>query len=544
MLGLSFLAVVDARADGKIPILRRLLDSVDERQTEMVANFAQDYIGEICEGNRPQINSRGLEAVQKRAQRIANKCYDKPSVEKSLGSFEGDNQAWAEAIFFDSIIQNKMDHLTCHEAALNCIDKDQSKAQIANDFVNRVKAYQIYKERYKSYEAASDEERANIKFTPEEQKFLLPFLLQTTTSDGTVKTAEEFFKEYPPVIALGLLVSDQNLESNQGFIFHETFTSLVKDNDALEQFSSLNRNQQTQLILEHLNNEKTNQLESIRKAKAELQQACRPVDGDTSQCFYRPMFEQKRKLLDEYIMQTAYDPTQWGQQNQTKSPLKGISEQEKDFACQLQLKYGPGALRFDNEMYKIQVLFALTPFGRTVLGALSQREMTVALVTGQLSKKIPMGFVASASSTSLSWSARVALVAQMDNLYRQCTATAVKAQQKLNTKTTKKPMISREEYLERCRSCQKRPTSQKRINYSCFKEVTRWLIGRRLDSSTIASGAQMTDKALNDGNSKPTIAQQIDKASEVISLFLANWTLMNDLDFTVGSAFDDELEKK
>lgn len=543
-----------AETNNSLSLPRRILDNIDKKQTEWVREHAQNFKNEICGDTQSEVSREGFHIIKEKAERFTNKCYATDHLPRKAGLDFSSYQNLSEEIFFDSLIRTKLEHMTCREYAIDCLNEKKVSSEVATDFVDRLNAFRIYREKYRAIKVAKQQ---NVSLTESEKKLLNRYFPSATQNIG------EFFDEWEPVAAMATLVNYIDPQYDRAFVFQEAFASLAEDEESLSEFSKMRRSEQIRSIQATIKNSSDNQKKAIADERDYWIRSCR---SDSSDCFYRPTFEQKRKLVDEYIVNSAYDPAQWHLDPSKKTDTKKISKEEMAFACSLSLKYGEGAKIFDNQMNQINLLIALLPTARAFAGAMTAKALSKGLIkefvdaTPEAKKTfltVKSGaqktFQTVASTTNraslatragLERTGQIALVSQALSFYEKCTSAKFKGKPKLPylISTKKAQQKTRQQFLSDCRICKTPSTAKQIVDNSCLKETTTWLANKGLGLVKPLSTVTTVHRATNPVDDTALINEKIDQASDWLSLYLKNQALITNFDVPAISDFGDNGE--
>jgi hypothetical protein len=518
-----------AQIEGEISFGKKIVNKIDKKQTEWVRSYTNQFEKEICGQDFPELSYEGLHIIKKKAERITNRCYSADQLPSGIGIDFSSIQSNAEEVFFDSLIRTKLDHLTCREAAIECLNKGDQANSIAADFVDRLNAFRVYRDKYKAFNSSAKKE---VFFTKEESRILSKYFPDSTNSP------ERFFKEWQPVTAMALLVNYMDPSNDQSFVFQEAFASLAEDENALNEFGKMNQQNQIRAIADYIKQSSESQKKAINEERSYWERHCTSKDPN---CFFRPIFEQKRKLIEEFITNTAYDPSQWNSSHNKK--FNKPSKEEMAFACALQLKYGKGAQYFDNQMNNMSVALAVVPIvSRPIAGVFASRNLTAKVMGDKIVNSRLYQHSIKSAGAGLKASGKLAFGSQMFNLYESCESGEFEVKPKLPFAPTKekKPQKNRDEFLADCKKCRRQPSTKKLVNYSCLKEATNWALSRSVGFFKSASKMSTVEKASNDSTETAFLPEKLDQLSETFSLYLKNQALITTFDVPSISNFSDE----
>jgi hypothetical protein len=534
----AFLSLVPiktlAEESPNISVGRKILDGINAKQTEWVEHFAKPLENKICGQIYPELSQAGLQIIQKNSERASDRCYDFSSLPKGIGLDFSSFQSTSEEIFFDSLVRTKKDILSCRESALDCFaTSPQKRDQLAGDFVDRLSAFQIYREKFRSF----DESKGQApQFSDAEKKALEKFF------PGSTKNTEAFFSEVEPVTALTVLVNYQNKKNALGFQFEEAFAALAQDDKTLSEFGKMSREKKIATIQDIISKKSEQQKQQFKEDQDYWSRSCRPAgmantpmtsgtkknEGDD--CFYRPTLVQKRKLLEDFNI------SELGNES---SKNRNISKEEKAFICALKMRYGEGAQLFDAKINKGLSVAAILPPARAMASLLAARSVTASLVFGLASSRLKKYPLLNAAGDTLYITGEVATAVRLKSIYDRCTKKSsfkTKNNLTLNSIHSTVHPRTRQEVLDGCKVCQSQPAQQHVFDKSCLKEVTSYLLNRNATIGT--AQAAVVSVADVDHTGQTIVSKGMNEVTDSMSLFLYNLSLTTSVDTPSVDEFD------
>ncbi len=517
-----------------ISLGRKILDGINKKQTEWVEQFAKPLESKICGKVYPDLGQAGFAVIQKKSERASDRCYDFSSLPKGIGLDFSSYQSTSEEIFFDSLVRTKKDILRCRQSALDCFaSSTQKRDQLASDFVDRLSAFQIYREKFRSF----DEDKGPVpQFSDAEKKALEKFF------PGSTKNGETFFSEVEPVTALTVLVNYQDKKNALGFQFEEAFAALAQDDKTLNEFGKMNREKQIATIQDIISKKSEQQKQQFKEDQDYWSRSCRPAGGANApkpsgakenqgdDCFYRPTLVQKRKLLEDFNISDLGNES---------FENRNISKEEKAFICALKMRYGEGAHLFDAKINKGLSVVSMLPPARAMASLLAARSVTASLVFGLASSRLKKYPLLNFAGDTLYIMGEVATAVRLKSIYDRCT---LKSSFKTKNNLTSNSIHSavhprtRQEVLEGCKVCRSQPTQEHDFDKSCLKEVTSYLLNRNATIGTAQSAvASVADV---DHTGQTIVSKGMNEVTDSMSLFLYNLSLTTSVDTPSVDEFD------
>lgn len=528
-----------AHDDSKLSLGRRVLMAFDKTHVDWIDSTIKKYNKDICGEVHPELSREGFEHIRKQAEKVGDRCYAFSNLPRGIGIDFSSYQNLSEEFFFDSLIQAKMASLACKETSINCLNEKRVSTKLANDFVDRLDAFKIYRDKFKNY----DPEKGKIPNLSESEKKILERYFP-----GQTENIKDFFDTWNPVSAINIIVNYQAPGADRGFLFQEAFATLAQEEKNLHDFGKLNREQQVNFIRDLVKGTSANQKKAIAEEKSYWERSCRPNDTDIknkSNCFYRPTYQQKRKLLNDYSLAGLFSDDKSAIPDSTKYSLQSFGKQEQAFLCKLNIRYGKGGDYFDAKMTNITTALAVIPVVRALIGAVAARSVTASLLTATASRHVPLHQYLTAAETVGKFSAVASTATTMHNIYTNCTAQKFKSVQQLpfvELEKSKK-FRSQSEFLADCKSCKIHPKAKQTFDISCVKEATKWAINKSIGTVSAVGYSKLVANVAQDNSGNTPITTTIGNASDAISVFLYNLSLTTSLDVPSLSDFQESMGK-
>lgn len=250
--------------------LRPVINDIDRAHTAWVDSTIKAHKKDICGKEYADIGSNGFQVIKKQAEKLTDRCYSLSNLPQGIGINHSNYQNLSEEIFFDSLLQNKMDHIACRKASLDCLNRPGISAALSTDFVDRLGAFKIYRDHFKKMDSKKGEAK---DFTEDEKKLLSKYF------PGDFKNPKAFFSQWDPITAINLIVNYNSPGTEKGFLFQEAFASLAQEEKTLDAFGSLSRNKQLAAIQKLINNTSESQKKVIDDDKAYWDRACRLLNN-------------------------------------------------------------------------------------------------------------------------------------------------------------------------------------------------------------------------------------------------------------------------
>lgn len=525
--------------DSSLSFGRQLVDKIDQAHTAWVDSVATQYKNDICGSNYPEANAESFNVIKKKAELLRGRHYALSELPKGIGIDFSSYQNITEEVFFDSLVQSKLDQGLCRKFAIDCLNEKKVSIELAKDFIERLNVFHIYREKYRSFLFTH---KINNDFSASEKELLKKYF------PGQFKTLTTFFETWDPITAISLIVNHIDSGTDRAFLFQEAFAYLVGNQKAMSTLRKMSHEKQLSTIREVIKGSIEKQLAALKEEQSYWIRSCRPEDQanpSPATCFYRPTFEQKTKLLIDYSLTNLFN-----QSDRTGSGaslmVKNYSDVEQNFLCALNVRYGDGGTYFSAYIGRYTTALSMIPPVRVLMGALAARSLSIALVSTAAESRLRVGYMLDHLERLGEISVVYTMATKLKSIYDECTGTKFIDGQSLpfSPKIDVNSLISREQLLQDCRACQIQLKERKSFDTSCIKQATNWAMGQVLGQ---VHGFQAVEKAarilMQDDSGQTPISKKMFEVSDAISLFLYNLSLTSSVSFPGMSELSAQSEQ-